>query len=290
VLTDGVVGGASNLYVPGVSQKQAGAKKFVGSDRMGSNVNEFDSAKNTTMSKDYDAFGNVKTTTGSTTNRFGYASSWGYQSDAGSGLQLLGNRYYDPTIGRFLTKDPIKDGRNWYVYCASNSLRFVDYQGLDKISAGVGVGVLVPFVSISGDVSLVVDPSDVIGTIGIEITIGAGPAAGLTLPGAAITGGYEDAPVQTGIGKETAVGLTIGNVSMETIVDENGNVVGGGGSGGMGSDHGFGSGAYAEKRIQITMTMSYVLEYLASHPNPPSSPDNNFGGWGPESQNTTRVR
>jgi RHS repeat-associated protein len=73
---------------------------------MGSNVNEFDSAKNTTMTKDYDAFGNVKSMIGLTTNRFGYASSWGYQSDAGSGLELLDNRYYDPTIGRFLTKDP----------------------------------------------------------------------------------------------------------------------------------------------------------------------------------------
>jgi hypothetical protein len=29
---------------------------------------------------------------------------------------LLGHRYYDPTLGRFLSRDPIKDGRNWYVY------------------------------------------------------------------------------------------------------------------------------------------------------------------------------
>jgi RHS repeat-associated protein len=82
------------------------------------------------MTKDYDAFGNVETLTGSTTNRFSYASSWGYQTDPGSGLQLLGNRYYDPTIGRFLTKDPIRDGRNWYAYCRSSPLRFVDPLGL----------------------------------------------------------------------------------------------------------------------------------------------------------------
>jgi hypothetical protein len=29
---------------------------------------------------------------------------------------LLGHRYYDPSTGRFLTRDPIKDGRNWYSY------------------------------------------------------------------------------------------------------------------------------------------------------------------------------
>jgi uncharacterized protein RhaS with RHS repeats len=29
---------------------------------------------------------------------------------------LLGHRHYDPSTGRFLTRDPIKDGRNWYSY------------------------------------------------------------------------------------------------------------------------------------------------------------------------------
>jgi hypothetical protein len=29
---------------------------------------------------------------------------------------LLGHRYYDPSVGRFLTRDRVKDGRNWYVY------------------------------------------------------------------------------------------------------------------------------------------------------------------------------
>jgi RHS repeat-associated protein len=51
---------------------------------------------------------------------FGYAGNFGYQQDA-SGLKLLGHRYYDPSTGRFLTRDPIKDGRNWYAYGAGEA-------------------------------------------------------------------------------------------------------------------------------------------------------------------------
>jgi RHS repeat-associated protein len=64
------------------------------------------------------------------TGPFGFAGNWGYQSDADSGLQLLGHRYYDPSTGRFLTRDPIKDGRNWYAYCENNPLKAVDPDGL----------------------------------------------------------------------------------------------------------------------------------------------------------------
>ncbi|MDX2065147.1 MAG: RHS repeat-associated core domain-containing protein [Fimbriimonadaceae bacterium] len=51
-------------------------------------------------------------------------------SGGDSGLQLLGHRYYDPSTGRFLTRDPIKDGRNWYTYCENNPLTAVDPLGL----------------------------------------------------------------------------------------------------------------------------------------------------------------
>ncbi len=33
-----------------------------------------------------------------------------------TGLKLLGQGYCNPSTGRFLTRDPIKDGRNWYAY------------------------------------------------------------------------------------------------------------------------------------------------------------------------------
>lgn len=46
------------------------------------------------------------------------------------GLKLLGNRYDDASLGSFLTRDPIKDGSNWYSYCGGNPVSRVDPSGL----------------------------------------------------------------------------------------------------------------------------------------------------------------
>ena len=67
--------------------------------------------------------------TGAWKGPFGYSGSAGYQEDE-TGLQLLGHRYYDSSTGRFITRDPIKDGRNWYGYCDNNPVSFVDPTGL----------------------------------------------------------------------------------------------------------------------------------------------------------------
>ncbi|MBR6522980.1 MAG: RHS repeat-associated core domain-containing protein, partial [Clostridia bacterium] len=60
-------------------------------------------------------------------NPFRYAGEY---QDLCSGLIYLRNRYYDPSIGRFISEDPIKDGLNWYVYCNNNPVMFVDPMGL----------------------------------------------------------------------------------------------------------------------------------------------------------------
>jgi len=46
-----------------------------------------------------------------------------------SGLQYFGARYYDPSIGRFITVDPIKDGINYYAYANNNPMKYVDPSG-----------------------------------------------------------------------------------------------------------------------------------------------------------------
>jgi RHS repeat-associated protein len=89
-----------------------------------------DSAQQMVAKRDYDAFGNVISSTGTWGSAFGYAGGFGYQEDA-TGLKLLGHRYYDSSTGRFLTRDPIKDGRNWYSYGAGegNPISGVDPTG-----------------------------------------------------------------------------------------------------------------------------------------------------------------
>ena len=37
---------------------------------------------------------------------------------------------YDPSTGRFINEDPIRDGLNWYAYCGNNPVMFVDPWGL----------------------------------------------------------------------------------------------------------------------------------------------------------------
>ncbi len=54
----------------------------------------------------------------------------GEYTDTESGLIYLRNRYYDPSIGRFITEDPIRDGSNWYIYCDNNPVMYVDPSGL----------------------------------------------------------------------------------------------------------------------------------------------------------------
>jgi RHS repeat-associated protein len=92
---------------------------------------ETDSNQATTATKQYDAFGMQIASTGSSVSPFGFAGGFGYQEDSDSGLKLLGHRYYDSSTGRFLTRDPIEDGRNWYSYCENNPVILLDPKGLD---------------------------------------------------------------------------------------------------------------------------------------------------------------
>ena len=54
----------------------------------------------------------------------------GEYHDAETGFICLRARYYDPTIGRFINEDPIRDGLNWYAYCNNDPVNFVDSSGL----------------------------------------------------------------------------------------------------------------------------------------------------------------
>jgi RHS repeat-associated protein len=83
-----------------------------------------------------DAFGNQISSSGVWKGRFAYGGPYGYQEDPDTGLRLLGHRYYDSSTGRFLTRDPIKSGDNWYVYCGSNPVSYQDATGLLEQSTG----------------------------------------------------------------------------------------------------------------------------------------------------------
>lgn len=76
----------------------------------------------------YDAYGNAIRDNGEDDNPYRYC---GENYDEETGLYYLRARYYDPSIGRFMSEDPAQDGLNWYVYCGNNPVMFVDPSGLD---------------------------------------------------------------------------------------------------------------------------------------------------------------
>ena len=79
---------------------------------------------------DYDAFGNERSIAGQDssqdTNPFRYCGEY---YDTETGKLYLRARYYDPTIGRFMSEDPAHDGLNWYVYCENNPIKYWDPSG-----------------------------------------------------------------------------------------------------------------------------------------------------------------
>jgi RHS repeat-associated protein len=118
-VTDPVLSDGTASYTPGVPRRTGTETRY-----FHTGLKNTDSLTNpgqtVAASRIYDAFGNVVSSSGTWSGPFGYAGNFGYQQDA-SGLKLLGHRYYDPSTGRFLTRDPIKDGRNWYAYGAGEA-------------------------------------------------------------------------------------------------------------------------------------------------------------------------
>jgi len=80
----------------------------------------------------YEAFGNLLSSTGTTPNPYRYVGSLGYYA-TGSSLMHLGARYYMPETGVFLQRDPLPVAPP-YSYGYANPLGWADPQGLSFFS------------------------------------------------------------------------------------------------------------------------------------------------------------
>ena len=71
---------------------------------------------------------------------FGYNAQWGYYLDRATGMYLCQHRWYDPSQGRWLNRDPIgyEGGVNLYGYCEGSPVGLFDSSGYEQVLIIVG--------------------------------------------------------------------------------------------------------------------------------------------------------
>ena len=129
--------GTSTDYVYGVdivtTIDSGSAPTFYHGDGLGSTRLLTDETGNIIDQYTYDAFGAERAHTGGSDNPFTYA---GEQTDPEAGLIFLRARYYDPDIGRFLSRDIFpslaRDTQTLhrYIYVKNNPVRVIDPSGM----------------------------------------------------------------------------------------------------------------------------------------------------------------
>ena len=124
VLADG-----HTLYTPGLSENRGGTSIFYSFDRIGNLWTLDGTTKNQLGYADFTGFGSGVASAGMSTP-LGFRGGNGCQTDADTGLVLMGHRYYDPRTGRFISQDPAGSGNNWYAYAGNNPVNKTDPSGL----------------------------------------------------------------------------------------------------------------------------------------------------------------
>lgn len=111
--------------------------RYIHTDALGTPVAKTDANRNVIERNEYEPFG--AQLAGPNDDGPGYT---GHVQDAVTGLTYMQQRYYDPTIGRFLSVDPVTaDGNgggnfNRYWYANNNPYRFTDPDG--RLACGGG--------------------------------------------------------------------------------------------------------------------------------------------------------
>jgi RHS repeat-associated protein len=122
-----------------VSQQTGIYEEYPLRDALGSVRQMTDQSSAITGYKSYEPYGEVLSSAGQDPMSYGYAGEW---TDA-SGMQYLRARYYDPSVGRFISRDSRKgviihpQSFNYWMYVYSNPINWIDPSGHDA-ECGIG--------------------------------------------------------------------------------------------------------------------------------------------------------
>jgi RHS repeat-associated protein len=120
-----------------LAMSQGGSASFYLRDAHGSTRGLANGAAAITDRYTYDAYGNTVAATGSTANAYRYD---GERLDSDTGLYQLRDRYYNPAIGRFMSRDPFSGraelpvSRHRYQFANSDPVNFVDPSGRESLT------------------------------------------------------------------------------------------------------------------------------------------------------------
>jgi RHS repeat-associated protein len=129
VITDGptaYITGPGGLPIEQITA--AGTVRYFSHDQLGSTTALTDALGVTVQSYGYDPYGQLTSAAPTIENPFRYA---GQYTDDATGFQYLRARYYDPTTGQFLSRDPLESSTlQPYSYADNNPTNATDPSGL----------------------------------------------------------------------------------------------------------------------------------------------------------------
>ena len=112
-----------------LAESRSGVTSYYDQDGLGSVSSLTNSAASLANTYTYNSFGLTTASTGALANPFRYT---GREFDSETGFYYYRARYYDPTVGRFLSEDPIHfgGGADFYAYVFNSPLSLIDPFGL----------------------------------------------------------------------------------------------------------------------------------------------------------------
>jgi RHS repeat-associated protein len=126
---------ASNIGGTLIAEKRNGSRRFHAHDSLGSTIALVSDSSKETDTYTYWPYGEIRTSTGSTTSTpFKFCGAWGYYDD---GNQLyVRARYLRTQLGRWITRDPLWPTQASYGYVMESPINSTDASGLQPVPGG----------------------------------------------------------------------------------------------------------------------------------------------------------